>query len=190
MRSENDFSFMFHKPNIDLTKFQAEALGIRQVFANTYGKKEEELDDLEVVLKENNVTELVTGAVASQYQKKRIDKLCKKLDIIHTSPIWHIDPVQELTELSQNFKVIITQISAEGFDESFLGTIIDSNMIEKLLKIREKYKINLLFEGGEAESFVLDAPLFKKQILIKKFYKEINGMVGQFKIDEVVLIDK
>ncbi len=187
MVSDNDFSYMFHKPNIDYSKMQADALDIKQVIYNTKGEKEKELDDINSALIENKVTELVTGAVASTYQKERIEKICEKLSIKAISPIWHIDPIEELSELAKNYDVIITQVAAEGFDKSFLGARIDDNLIGKLKKINEKYKINMLFEGGEAESFVLDAPLFKKRIIITKSHTAWSGSVGRFIIDEADL---
>ncbi len=190
MISENDFSYMFHKPNIMHTKLQAEALGIRQVFANTQGKKEEELGDLENVFVENGVTELITGAVASTYQKDRIEAICKRLRIECHSPLWKIDPMEELGVLSKDYNVIVTQVAAEGFDSSLLGKRIDSSMIEKLLRIHKKYKTNLLFEGGEAESFVLDAPLFKKRVEVRKSHLEKEGTVERYIIDEAELIKK
>ncbi len=190
MVSENDFSYMFHKPNINLSSLQAEALQIRQVTYSTKGEKEKELDDIENALMENNVTELVTGAVASVYQKDRIEKICERLSIKATSPIWHIDPMAELSELANNYNVIVTQIAAEGFDKSFLGARIDQEMIKKLSKINEKYRINMLFEGGEAESFVLDAPLFRKHIEITKSHVTFSGIVGRYVIDEAHLVNK
>ena len=188
--SENDFSYMFHKPNIKFTSLQAESMGIRHIFFDTEGKKEEELGDLEAALKENGVTEVVTGAVASTYQKNRVDVICQKLGIIHHSPLWGIDPEKELKELSERFNVIITQVSAEGFDESMLGKRIDEDMIKALIKLHERYRVNLLFEGGEAESFVLDAPLFKKRIEIKSARKERMGTVARYVIEEAELADK
>lgn len=190
MVSENDFSYMFHKPNINLSSLQAEALQIKQVIYQTKGEKEKELDDIEKSLKENGVTELVTGAVASVYQKDRIEKICERLSIKAISPIWHIDPMEELNELSKNYSVIVTQVAAEGFDESFLGAQINEQMINKLKKINEKYRINMLFEGGEAESFVIDAPLFKKKIVITKSRIEWSGSVGRYLIDEAHLNQK
>ncbi|HIH50444.1 MAG: diphthine--ammonia ligase [Candidatus Micrarchaeaceae archaeon] len=184
MVSDNDFSYMFHKPNIDYSKMQADALGIRQVIYKTKGEKEKELKDIEDSLVENRVTELVTGAVASTYQKERIEKICERLSIKPISPIWHIDPIVELSELAKDYEVIVTQVAAEGFDRSFLGARIDNTMIEKLKKINEKYRINMLFEGGEAESFVLDAPLFKKRIIVTKSHVTWSGSVGRFIIDE------
>ena len=190
MVSDNDFSYMFHKPNINLSSMQAEALQIRQVIYKTKGEKEKELDDIEKSLIENEVTELFTGAVASTYQKDRIERICDKLSIKAISPIWHIDPTVELQELAKNYNVIVTQIAAEGFDESFLGSRINEEMIAKLVKINEKYRINMLFEGGEAESFVLDAPLFRKRIEITKSHIERQGSVGRYVIDEAHLKEK
>ncbi len=190
MVSENEFSYMFHKPNINLSSLQAEALQTRQVVYNTKGEKERELDDIERALRENGVTELVTGAVASNYQKDRIERICEKLSINAISPIWHIDPLSELLELANYYNVILTQVSAAGFDESFLGAKIDNKLVEKLLKINEKYRINMLFEGGEAESFVLDAPLFKKRIEVTKSHVTWSGSVGRYVIDGARLVDK
>jgi diphthine-ammonia ligase len=187
MVSDNDFSYMFHKPNIGFSSMQADALGIRQVIYKTKGEKEKELEDIESSLVENGVTELVTGAVASVYQKERIEKICEKLSIKAISPIWQIDPITELEELSKNYDVIITQVAAEGFDRSFLGARIDADLIKKLQKINERYRINMLFEGGEAESFVLDAPLFRKRIIITKSHVAWSGSVGRYIIDEAKL---
>jgi len=98
--------------------------------------------------------------------------------------------MEELAELSSNYNVIVTQIAAEGFDSSFLGARVDEQLIKKLVKIRERYKINMLFEGGEAESFVLDAPLFKKRIEIQKSHVSWSGSVGRYIIDEAGLVAK
>ncbi|MDE1871366.1 MAG: diphthine--ammonia ligase [Candidatus Micrarchaeota archaeon] len=190
MVSKNDFSYMFHKPNINLSSMQAEALGIRQVVYDTKGEKEDELKDIERALVENNVTELVTGAVASVYQKERIEAICRKLSISAISPIWHIDPMAELSELARNYSVIVTQVAAEGFGKDFLGASINDEMIEKLSSLHKKYRINMLFEGGEAESFVLDAPLFKKRIEITESHVEFSGSVGRYVIDTAHLASK
>ena len=148
MISKSKESYMFHYPNVQYTKLQAQSLGIRQVFAKTEGKKEEELEDLRKVLKDNDVKLLVTGATYSRYQGDRVNNLAKELGIEHMSPLWHIDPEAELTEIERDFNAIITSVSAEGFDESFLGKRIDNDMISRLRELRKKYGINMLFEGG------------------------------------------
>ena len=190
MRPENEYSYMFHYPNTAYTSLQAEALGIRQVFADTKGEKELELMDLERVLKENDVKLLVTGATYSSYQADRINNICKNLGIESVAPLWHIDPLEELNELSSDFNAIITSVSAEGFDKSFLGARIDDQIIKRLQELNKRYKVNMLFEGGEAESFVLDAPLFRKKIIIEKAKTEWNGSTGRYMIEQAHLDDK
>jgi ABC transporter with metal-binding/Fe-S-binding domain ATP-binding protein len=190
MISRNTHSYMFHYPNVRHTKLQAEALGIRQVFAETEGKKEEELADLERAFKENGVEVLVTGATYSRYQGDRINIIAKKMGIEHIAPLWHIDPLEELNELDRDFNAIITSVSAEGLGEDLLGRRIDQGVIRELQEANKKHGINMLFEGGEAESFVLNAPLFKKKIEVLKARKEWNGVSGAYFIEEARLAEK
>ncbi len=190
MLSRNKESYMFHYPNTKHTALQAEALGIEQVFFETEGKKEEELKDLEKALVDNNVGLLVTGATYSVYQGDRINKIAEKLGITHVAPLWHIEPEEELDELAKNYNAIITAVAADGLDQSFLGKKIDAEMIIRLREANRKYGINMLFEGGEAESFVLDAPLFGKKITVKKARTEWNGSSGAYIIEEAALEDK
>ncbi len=183
-------SYMFHYPNLQFTKLQAEALGIRQVFAETSGEKEKELEDLEMALKENGVDALVTGATSSRYQFDRIGRIADKLGIDNIAPLWRIEPLEELREIASKFDAIITSVSAEGLDETFLGKRIDDLMVDRLMEASKKYKINPVFEGGEAESFVLDAPLFRKRIEIASARKEWNGVRGTYIIESAKLLEK
>jgi diphthine-ammonia ligase len=190
MKSYNPDSFMFHKPNVKYTSLQARAMGIKHVIWDTEGQKELELEDLRNALKSNKVTKLITGAIASRYQKDRIDKICSELSIEPISPLWGMDQVAELTEVSNKFDAIITKVSAYGLDESFIGARIDKDTVNKLIALKNKYKINVAFEGGEAESFVLDAPMFKKKIVVTAYHITWDGTVGEYVIDEAHLSKK
>ncbi len=187
MAPENEFSYMFHRPNVKFTELQAHAMGIPHVFFKTLGEKEAELVDLESALRENSVTEIVTGAVASRYQADRINAICKKLGVVHHAPLWGMDPQRELEEIAAKLNAIITRVSASGLDQSFLGKRIDREMVKTLEKLKKRYGINMSFEGGEAESFVLDAPLFKKRIKITWSHVLWRGSSGDFVIDNAVL---
>jgi len=55
---------------------------------------------------------------------------------------------------------------AMGLDSSWLGRKVDSEAIDELKGISRKYGISLVFEGGEAETYVTDAPIFGKRIRI------------------------
>ncbi len=188
--SDNRFSYMLQRINVEWTRLQAEAMGVKHVFFRTKGEKEKELVDIRDALEQNGVTELITGAVASRYQADRINGICRELRIKHHSPLWGMDPVMELNEISEKFDAIVTQVSAEGFDDSMLGARIDQRLIGKLQMLHQRYKINMSFEGGEAESFVLDAPMFKRRVVIDRARKEREGQVGAYAIEAAHLQDK
>lgn len=169
-------SYMFHYPNIKLVKYQAEALQLPILIEKTEAKKEEELKDLEIILKKAikkyKIQALISGALASNYQKSRIDNLCKKLNIKSIAPLWKINPKNYLKQLIKNkFEVIITGVSADGLNESYLGRKIDNKLIEDFKKL----DINPAGEGGEYETFVLNCPLFKNKLKIKKQKKIIEN---------------
>lgn len=170
MISDNPESYMFHVPNIHITKLSSEAMGIPLIMAKTHGVKEKELDDLKRVLnklKDRGVEAIFAGALASEYQKSRIDQLCNDLGLMSNAPLWHIDPKEYMEEIiDSGFEVIIISVSAEGLDESWLGRRIDNQLLEEIIILNSKYGMHMAFEGGEAETLVLDCPIFKKRIKI------------------------
>jgi len=177
--SENKESYMFHTPSIEKTKQQAQVMKLPLIIQKTKGEKEKELKDLEIAIKlakkKYNIDAIISGALASNYQKSRIENICKKLNLKSINPLWHKDEIEYLNELVNNkFKVMIVGVSAYPLDQSWLGRIIDKDFIDEVQILKEKYKIHPAGEGGETESFVLDCPLFKEELKIKSFkdYKE------------------
>ncbi len=194
MKSENTESYMFHVPNIHLTNLISEAVGIPIIEAKTNGVKEEELEDLLREfrnLKELGIEAIYTGALFSTYQKSRIEKLASEVGIKAISPYWHKDPVEYMNlVIDSGFTVIISGVFAYGLDESWLGRVVDRNALDELIKISEKTYINVAFEGGEAESLVIDGPIFKKRIEILEAEKHWDRDSGTYKILDARLIDK
>jgi diphthine-ammonia ligase len=169
--SSNTESYMFHTPSIEKTKIQAEAMGVPLIIQETKGKKEEELKDLrKAILKakeEHSIEGIVTGAIASQYQASRIQKICDELGLVCINPLWGKDQKGVLEELvAKDFKVIIVGVFAYPLDQTFLGRVIDSEFISEMSALEEKYKINIAGEGGEFETFVLNCPLFFKSLRV------------------------
>ncbi|MEM0230613.1 MAG: diphthine--ammonia ligase [Candidatus Woesearchaeota archaeon] len=168
--SKSSESYMFHTPNINLVKKQAEALGLPILMEETEGQKEEELKDLERALlkakSEYRIEGIVSGAIASTYQKERIEKICKRLGLECLNPLWGVDQFELLRRLvSERFEVIIVGVFAMGL-ERFLGRKIDQSFIREIESVYEKLRINPSGEGGEYESFVLNAPMFKHPLEI------------------------
>jgi diphthine-ammonia ligase len=193
--SENPESYMFHVPNIELTGLQAEAIGLPLVQRVTKGEKENELEDLKEVLslaqKRFRIEGVVTGAIRSAYQSTRIQRTCLGLALQCLNPLWMLDQLELLNELVRDgFRVVVSGVFAYPLDESFLGKVIDSEMIEKLRKISEKYCLNPAGEGGEMETTVLDAPFFKKRIEILDCEVSFKGNSGVFRIKKARLVAK
>jgi predicted ATP pyrophosphatase (TIGR00289 family) len=190
---ERQDSWMFHYPCLELTKLQAESLGIKQIVGKTKGEKEKELDCLKDILsKLKDIDGVVSGALASNYQKQRVDKICEELGLKSIAPLWQRDQEEILKEETSIFDVIITAVAADGFDASWLGRKIDGKTIEDLKKLKEKFGINIAAEGGEFETFVLDAPVFKKKIEIKSFEKKWDNKTnsGYIEVKSARLVKK
>lgn len=170
--SENKESYMFHTPSIEKTEEQSKVMGIPLIVQKTKGKKEDELKDLENVIKlakeKYKIGGIVTGAVESVYQASRIQKICDELNLECFNPLWQVNQFELLENLLKNeFKVIITGVSAYPFDESWLGKKVDKKFIKEIKELNKKYQISPAGEGGEFETFVLNCPLFRKELKIK-----------------------
>ena len=193
--SKNKESYMFHTPNINLVDIQAKSIGLPLIKKETSGKKEEELKDMKAAIKtaikKFKIDGIVTGGIESVYQSKRFQKICNELDIWCFNPIWLINQESLLKELIKNkFKIIISGVFAEAFNEQWLGKIINENTIKELIELNKKYRISISGEGGEIETTVLDAPIFKKRIEIKDSEKKTDENSGIFVIKKVKLVRK
>jgi ABC transporter with metal-binding/Fe-S-binding domain ATP-binding protein len=177
-------SFMFHKPYLNLLEKQAEELGIRIIFQESKAEKEEELVDLTNLIKkvEKEVQGIVVGGIASNYQGKRVEKICNERGLKFIAPLWNYTPKKLWGELLDlKFKIILTKVSCDGLKKDWLGKIIDKVEFEELEKLSKKYKFRLDFEGGEAESAVLWMPKFKKEIKIKADFDKNIISEGEYR---------
>lgn len=193
--STNDESYMFHVPNIHLTKMQAEAIGVPLLQKETEGVKEEELLDLKQAIKEAineyRIEGIVTGAIASNYQRERIQGLCDELNIKCMNPLWGMEQEEFLRMLiNDGFKVIITGIFAYPLTREWLGKEIDEGTVNELVVMRDKHYINPSGEGGEIETTVLDGPNFNKRIKVIETEVKAEDHSGTMIIKKAVLEGK
>jgi len=184
--SENPESYMFHTPSISKVIKQSEVMNIPIIVKKTKGEKEKELTDLEdaikIAISKYKIQCIITGAVESIYQKTRIEKICKKLGLKTINPLWKKNQIELLRDLlNEKFKVLIIGVFAYPLDEKWLGKIIDKKFINDSEKLYQKYKINPAGEGGEFETFVLDCPLFSKELKITK--RDIKGNKNSWKME-------
>ena len=192
----NDESTLYHFPNNNLFKKISEAVEIPIIEKYCYDiKKEHEIDELRLSVKQAidqySIKGLIHGAISSRFQLNIFEEISNNLNLKLYSPIWGIDPFQYYNDLmDSDFEIIITRVAAQGLDEKWLGRTIDRKNYELLKKYSKKFKFNITFEGGEAETMVLNCPIYKKRIKIAKYSLKWDGIRGTFEISDVDLITK
>lgn len=192
----NDESLLYHHPNNFLFKKISEAIDIpliERYCNNTL--KEHEIDQLISSLRqgmeEYSIEGLINGAISSRFQLNIFHKICTELNLKLYSPIWEIDPYKYYNELiNSQFEIVITRVAALGLDKIWLGKTINEINYEELDILSKKFKFNITFEGGEAETLVIDCPIYKKKIKIVRSKIQWDGIRGTFEILEVVLVRK
>ncbi len=181
-------SMLLHFPNIKLTKLQSKSMGIPQIYIESRSNEtEREVNLIEKILakakSEHDLEGLVHGGILSEFQKNIFDRVCSKLNLKLISPLWQKEQIEYMKNLIEsNFHFIITSVSADGLNEKWLGKEITIQDLEKLDQLSKKYGFNINFEGGEAETIVIDCPLFSHSIMILKSRKIWDGIRGRFEI--------
>ncbi|MEM0058349.1 MAG: TIGR00289 family protein [Candidatus Bathyarchaeia archaeon] len=184
-------SWMFHYPNMHLVDLFAEAVGLPLMKGETSGEKEVEVEDLKRLVAGLDVEGLVCGAIASTYQKTRIEQICKQLNLKCIAPLWQQNPYNILREiLNLKFEVIITGVYAHGFSKEWLGRKIDTETVDALMDLNRRFGVSPVGEGGEYETLVLDAPFFTKRLKIVEAEIVWKGQSGHLLIKRAELMDK
>jgi diphthine-ammonia ligase len=191
-----DDSALFHYPNSWVTEYLADAMRIPLVAFHVSGRsKEDEVNALEEAIVQvkslYGIEGIVHGGISSNYQKQAFEHVCVRQGITAVAPLWNSDPERYVTELvNRGFHIIIAGVSTMGLDKKWLGRELDKESIAKLVSISKKYGFNLTFEGGEAETLVIDCPLYWKKLQINAATTYWDGQRGIFEIRDVALVEK
>ncbi len=191
--TKSEESHLLHYPNMQWTKLQSQSMNIPQLTINSESNEtDDELFALEKLLQnakdQFHIEGLVHGGIKSQFQKEKFESLCSKLDLVAITPLWNTEPEQYMNDLlDSNFVFIMITVSSDGLDDTWLGKEITKSDIVTLKNLSEKFGFNLNFEGGEAETFVINCPLFSNSIKINKTKKTWDGYRGRFEIVDAEL---
>ncbi|MCS7112344.1 MAG: diphthine--ammonia ligase [Nitrososphaerota archaeon] len=195
VQPESDGSWIFHYPNSTYTWLQSEALGLPWIRCRSSVGEEEELKALRSILEEAirvwGVEALASGVVYSWYQMRIFQLVSDEFGLKLYTPLWGKDPLRLLSEeIESGMEIIVTGVAAEGLDESWLGAKLDYDAVERLEKLRFRYGLSPIGEGGEMETFVTDAPFFRYRIRIVDSRKMWKGISGYLNIEEAILQPK
>ncbi|KAJ0078595.1 hypothetical protein Patl1_23155 [Pistacia atlantica] len=154
----------------------------------------DEVEDMFILLNEvkrqiPSVTAVSSGAIASDYQRLRVESVCSRLGLVSLAYLWKQDQSILLHEMitsgikaitvkvSLVFRLSIEkvnylklQVAAMGLDPGkHLGKEI-AFLDSYLHKLKELYGINVCGEGGEYETLTLDCPIFvNARIVLDEF---------------------
>ncbi len=166
-----DDSYLLHTVNIRWAKIHASIMGIpfEEITISGLDEDREVQKVIEEIVARYKADALVTGGIASMYQKKRFDMFARRIGIEHIAPLWGLDQerVLRLEVLEYGVGFMIVAAMAMGFTEEWVGRIIkDEGDVESLLRLARRYSFSPVGEGGEYESYVVLSPLFKGKTLV------------------------
>ena len=186
--ASSDESHLLHHPNGKITNLQAQSMKIPQIIIEAQSNKTETeieciKEALTIAKEDYAIDGILHGGILSKFQKTKFENISKDLDLHTISPLWQKNQTEYMHELlDSNFEFIITSVSTDGLDKSWLGKKITKEDLTKLEYLSKKYKFNLSFEGGEAETFVVNCPLFSHPIEIQDSSIYWDGYRGRFEI--------
>uniref|UniRef100_A0A6M2E9K7 Diphthine--ammonia ligase n=1 Tax=Populus davidiana TaxID=266767 RepID=A0A6M2E9K7_9ROSI len=142
----------------------------------------DEVEDMFVLLNEvkrqiPSITAVSSGAIASDYQRLRVESVCSRLGLVSLAYLWKQDQSLLLQEMITNGILAITvKVAAIGLDPAkHLGKEI-AFLTAHLHKLKELYGINVCGEGGEYETLTLDCPLFvNARIVLDEFQTVLHS---------------
>ncbi|KMZ09351.1 uncharacterized protein LOC6725719 isoform X1 [Drosophila simulans] len=189
-RDELD-SFMYQTVGHMGIEILASAMGLPLYRRETKGKStqtgkqyvptdDDEVEDLYSLLEtckhELQVDAVAVGAILSDYQRVRVENVCSRLNLISLAYLWRRDQTELLQEMIDcQVHAIIIKVAALGLvPDRHLGKSL-REMQPHLLKMRDKYGLNVCGEGGEYETFTLDCPLFRQRIVVEDIQTIISS---------------
>lgn len=140
---------------------------------------------LEAAKTEALIDGVVAGAIDSDYQRTRIDRITEKANLKSFTPLWRKNPTQLLRDqVAAGFKALICGIYAHGFNETWLGRPFTEATIQSLAELRRRFGIHPSGEGGEYESLVVNGPIFKQELRLDQASAEwdANSETGIYRV--------
>ncbi|CAN6274024.1 unnamed protein product [Urochloa humidicola] len=139
----------------------------------------DEVEDMFALLSEvkrqiPSISAVSSGAIASDYQRLRVESVCSRLGLVSLAYLWKQDQTLLLEEMIRRGIIAVTvKVAALGLKPSFhLGKEL-AELKCHLLRMNESYGINVCGEGGEYETLTLDCPLFRNARIVLDKYEVI-----------------
>ncbi len=173
---EGEDSWMFQIPGTKLAELQCKDMDLQHQMITVSGEDEVEvgelLEGLRPLIEAHSIDALVCGALRSEYQRRRIDRICEELAIHSFSPLWHHDAERHMHELLEcGMEMWMVSVSCDGLDEDWLGRKLDIEAFDELSKLSSKFRFSIDGEGGEFETIITSGPHMNGRIVFEAEHK-------------------
>lgn len=159
---------MFQIPSTHLVERQAALAGVPWVEVHANGEVPGDLDALAAALRGRAIDGFVSGALRSDYQKSRLERMAEELGIKSWTPLWHQSGHEHLKGMiDHGFEIMITGVSAEGLTEEWLGHVLTKASFEQLAMLASKHRFHVEGEGGEYETLVVGGPHMDHRLVVE-----------------------
>ena len=136
----------------------------------------DEVEDLYLLLQtilsaHPDITAVTSGAILSTYQRTRIESVCGRLSLTPLSYLWRIGSQRSLLRcmLEDGIDAVLVKVASppglvphKHLNKS-LSELFYSGHFDRL---KERFDFHICGEGGEYETLVLDAPIFRKRLVL------------------------
>jgi predicted ATP pyrophosphatase (TIGR00289 family) len=184
IRSSCPESFLFHIPNSQYVDLMAEMLEIsHKIIRIDSCNIQDEINSLKDALLSSSEKAIVTGGIRSEFQRYKFNRAAKLANMRCFNPLWRISPKLLISDLlTNNFRIIITSVSSMGLGKELLGREFSPEILDTLNQSGSE--LSIVGEGGEFETFVLDAPFFPASIKIleSKVHWDEHRQEGYYEI--------
>jgi len=163
-------SLLFHIPNSKFVSLIAEMFSLPLISVKMKSDDlKEEIEQLTGAIRKSGTEAIITGGIRSEFQRYHFNRAALMANVKCFNPLWRLSPELIIQDLINNhFEIILVSVSSMGLDQSFLGKKITHQLTRKIRGISYGSDLAIIGEGGEYESFVLDAPFFPSRIVIQE----------------------
>ncbi|KAG0709763.1 hypothetical protein DFH29DRAFT_1012164 [Suillus ampliporus] len=139
--------------------------------AGGVGVMGDETEDLYTLLKDvkvhhPDVQGVSVGAILSNYQRVRVEHVCRRLSLTPLAYLWQRDQAELLSEMiAAGIESVLIKVAGIGLTVKHLGKTLHE-MQDTLTRLNNLYGLHVCGEGGEYETLTLDSPLFKHRIVL------------------------
>ncbi|KAF9268107.1 hypothetical protein L218DRAFT_984324 [Marasmius fiardii PR-910] len=168
---------LYRKTIVGSAVEQGSEYGTRSSSDGVQGDETEDLYDLLVTVKDRHpeIRGVSVGAILSNYQRVRVEHVCRRLSITCLCYLWRRDQEELLSEMiDSGLEAILIKVAGIGLSPKHLGKTL-AEMQPILMKLNSLYGSHVCGEGGEFESLTLDCPLFKSRIILKEVEPVIHS---------------